>query len=37
MKLTEYINTIAFGIIYGLTDNGIECTQMSMVDKLNIN
>ena len=30
MKLTEYINTIAFGIIYGLTDNGIECTQMSM-------
>ena len=30
MKLTEYINTMAFGIIYGLTDNGIECTQMSM-------
>ena len=30
MKLTEYINTMAFGIIYGLTGNGIECTQMSM-------
>lgn len=30
MKLTEYINTMAFGIIYGLTDNGIECTRMSM-------
>lgn len=30
MKLTEYINTMAFGIIYGLTDNAIECTQMSM-------
>ena len=30
MTLTEYINTMAFGIIYGLTDNGIECTQMSM-------
>lgn len=30
MTLTEYINTMAFGIIYGLTDNGIECTRMSM-------
>lgn len=30
MTLTEYINTMAFGIIYGLTDNAIECTQMSM-------
>ncbi len=30
MKLTEYINTMTFGIIYGLTGNGIECTQMSM-------
>lgn len=30
MTLTEYINTMAFGIIYGLNDNGFECTQMSM-------
>jgi len=30
MTLTEYINTMAFGIIYGLSGNGIECTRMSM-------
>ena len=30
MTLTEYINTMAFGIIYGLGGNAIECTQMSM-------
>lgn len=30
MTLTEYINTMAFGIIYGLGGNAIECTRMSM-------
>lgn len=30
MTLTEYINTMAFGIIYGLGGNAVECTQMSM-------
>lgn len=30
MTLTEYVNTMAFGIIYGLGGNAIECTQMSM-------
>lgn len=30
MTLTEYINTMSFGIIYGLSGNAVECTQMSM-------
>lgn len=30
MTLTEYINAMSFGIIYGLGGNADECTQMSM-------
>lgn len=30
MTLTEYINAMSFGIIYGLGGNAVECTQMSM-------
>jgi len=37
MTLTEYINTMAFGIIYGLTGNAIECTRMSMEKVYNNN
>ena len=37
MTLTEYINTMAFGIIYGLSGNAVECTQMSMEKVYNNN
>ena len=37
MTLTEYINTMAFGIIYGLSGNAVECTRMSMEKTYNSN